>query len=318
VVSYFTQDDTAGASDYVQVLQATPASLSIPQGAVNGSQHVIPLTLRNDVALEGVETFRVSLLSAVGATLNPDPSMVTATVAIVDDDIPQVGFVSSAGAIVGEGGQWVTAAPTAQWVAPAEDPGAPQTVTLSIQGESGTAILSQDFSVGSPIVVGVGSPTAAVPVAPIQDGFLEGDEAFTLRLSAPGVSTSLGVTIQDDDVSPPLSLSKILPCRIFDQVIPAATSGTVQITGLCGIPSGARAITLTITVVAAGTEGHLRIHPEGTAPGPASVVNYNPGETIASNGHFFLNPGGLLKIFCAQAPGSSPTRVLVDVTGYFQ
>jgi hypothetical protein len=151
---------------------------------------------------------------------------------------------------------------------------------------------------------------------------LEGDESFQLRaLVAGSVVATLPVTIADDDISPALHLYTIAPCRVLDTApggLIANEDRVVQITGLCGVPANARAVTLTITVVNAAASGHLRIHPNVAAIGPASVVNYAPGETIASNGHFFLDPGGSVNLYCSQPPATPATRVLIDVTGYFQ
>jgi hypothetical protein len=86
--------------------------------------------------------------------------------------------------------------------------------------------------------------------------------------------------------------------------------------GACGVPSDAQAVMMQVAVTGSDWQGHLNVHLPGTDPGATSVVNFAAGETIASNGHFLLNPQGELAIADNQQAGT--THLIVDVTGYFR
>jgi hypothetical protein len=103
---------------------------------------------------------------------------------------------------------------------------------------------------------------------------------------------------------------------------PALLANTVRsfpVAGLCGIPSSATAVAITMAVVSPTDVGDLRAFPTaGTAP-LASAINFRTGITRANSAIVPLGLLGQLSIQCDMPPGSSgSTNFLFDVYGYFQ
>jgi hypothetical protein len=79
----------------------------------------------------------------------------------------------------------------------------------------------------------------------------------------------------------------ITPCRIWDTrgngfigqygppAIAANTQRTFTITGQCGIPAGAQAVSFNIGALNVGGNGDLRVFPAGGSVPLASTLNYN-------------------------------------------
>jgi hypothetical protein len=125
----------------------------------------------------------------------------------------------------------------------------------------------------------------------------------------------------------PLDFYTVPPCRLVDT---RGTSGalgapallpfpdrTFAVTGVCGIPKEARALSLNVTVAEAGAVGHVRLFP-GMAPLPnTSTINFLPGITRANNTIIGLagNGSGTLQ---AHLESSAPAELILDVNGYFK
>jgi hypothetical protein len=86
----------------------------------------------------------------------------------------------------------------------------------------------------------------------------------------------------------------------------------------CGVPVGATAVAVNVTVTGPLTSGHLRAWPYGAGGSPASIINYASEWTVAN---------GLILPICDPAEfncvrdltlyAATATHVIVDVTGYF-
>lgn len=123
----------------------------------------------------------------------------------------------------------------------------------------------------------------------------------------------------------PSSLYVLPPCRVVDTrgttgpsggpaIASAATRG-VRMSGVCGIPSGAKALAVNVTVVSPAADGYLTLFP-GASPWPGtSSVSYRTGKTRANNALVPLSAGGILNVFNG---GPQPAHFIIDVTGYFQ
>jgi alpha-tubulin suppressor-like RCC1 family protein len=104
------------------------------------------------------------------------------------------------------------------------------------------------------------------------------------------------------------------------QISGSNISGQGGAAGGCGIPDGAQAVEITVTVTGALADGFLRIAPNnGTTP-TAAFINYRAGIGISNTGTVTLGRlplvnGALdLSVFNFSAAG---THVLIDVQGYF-
>jgi hypothetical protein len=89
----------------------------------------------------------------------------------------------------------------------------------------------------------------------------------------------------------------------------------VTMTGSCGIPLDATAVSLNVTVVGPTAPGHIRVFSQGAAIPLASTLNYAVGQTRANNAIIRLGTGGALSVFCGQNSGT--TDVIIDVNGFF-
>ncbi len=98
-----------------------------------------------------------------------------------------------------------------------------------------------------------------------------------------------------------------------------APGGTlnVQVAGANGVPAGAIAVVVNLTVVNPAAAGYLSAYPLGSPPVPASSnVNFTAGQTVPNRAIVALSSGGT-------TPGSltisssAATDVVIDVSGYY-
>jgi streptogramin lyase len=117
------------------------------------------------------------------------------------------------------------------------------------------------------------------------------------------------------------------PCRLLDTrklsspmggqpLPPGFTLGFVP-TGSCRLPTGARAVSLNVTVTETGGNGYLSCYPGSSPPpGPTSILNYSASQTRANNTIISLpseSPPGI-----SFFNGSGGTiHLVVDVNGFF-
>jgi hypothetical protein len=87
-------------------------------------------------------------------------------------------------------------------------------------------------------------------------------------------------------------------------------------TGRCGIPVTAKAVSINVTVTLPTAAGGLRVYPGGVALPLASTISYGTGQTRANNAALGLGPAGDLLVHSDQASGTA--HLIVDVNGYFQ
>ena len=135
------------------------------------------------------------------------------------------------------------------------------------------------------------------------------------------------IGIKDSCLSPPspLSFHTVTPCRLADTRNasgplggPALQPGAIRpftLTGLCGVPPTAKALSLNVTVTQPSAAGFLTLYPGGQLTPPTSSINFSQGQTRANNAVLPLEDGtGILQIYSA---GGS-VHVILDVNGYFQ
>jgi hypothetical protein len=92
----------------------------------------------------------------------------------------------------------------------------------------------------------------------------------------------------------------------------AGTSRDVQITGLAGVPAGARAVFINVTAVNPYATGFLTVYPRGATMPNASNVNYTLGNTVPNLVMVPLDSNGRITI----ANSAATTDVLADVVAY--
>jgi hypothetical protein len=117
----------------------------------------------------------------------------------------------------------------------------------------------------------------------------------------------------------------VSPCRVFDtRLAGGPTAGAAlacggdwdfTIAGTCNVPSGAKAVSLNVTVTQPSAQGNVRFFAAG-APAPlVSSLNYVAGQNRANNAIAPLSTGGAVSVRCGP---SGTTHLVVDVNGYFQ
>ena len=85
------------------------------------------------------------------------------------------------------------------------------------------------------------------------------------------------------------------------------------ITGQCGIPSTAQAVSFNFTVVGPAGSGFLGVYPSGGAFPGVSTLNFVAGQTVANAAVVPLGAGGAVTTFA----GVSGSDLLIDVNGYY-
>ncbi|MFJ7779819.1 PKD domain-containing protein [Streptomyces yangpuensis] len=97
-------------------------------------------------------------------------------------------------------------------------------------------------------------------------------------------------------------------------MVPGQSQFGVQITGTRGVPAGARAVALNVTVTNPRAAGHLTVFPSGQAAPNTSSVNFGGGQTIANAVIVPVGADGRINV---RNGGWDPADVIVDVVGYY-
>jgi chitinase len=194
-VTYATADGTADDTRYTPKM----ATLTFTPGEV---EKLVPITLINDAVAEAPETFFVTLMTPVNASV----LVGTGTGTIYDDD-GGVPVVSSVAAHVTEGDLGTTNMVFTLTLGAIALPGT-YSVHVSTQPITATEGIDYD-AVDMDVDLSLGTATVNVPVE--GDTVYEGNETFALVISAPvGVTISTPMvtsTIVDDDTPPVFSMS---------------------------------------------------------------------------------------------------------------
>ena len=133
-----------------------------------------------------------------------------------------------------------------------------------------------------------------------------------------------GVTALSE--APPLPFIAVSPCRVADTrgngftgaygppSIGADTSRAFTITGVCGIPAGAQAVSFNFAALNVSGLGDLRAYPTGGAAPLVSTMNYNANTPNIANAAIVpLGTGGAITL---QADATT-IDLIIDVNGYF-
>ena len=88
------------------------------------------------------------------------------------------------------------------------------------------------------------------------------------------------------------------------------------LTGNCGVPTTATAVSLNVTITLPTAAGDLKVFTAGIATPISTTIYYSAGQTRANNAIPKLSTSGGLAVQCDQASGT--VHFIVDVDGYFQ
>lgn len=124
----------------------------------------------------------------------------------------------------------------------------------------------------------------------------------------------------------PLDFYSVTPCRLVDTRNaagplggPALQAGAVRtfvVTGVCGVPASAKALSVNLAVTQPAAAGYLSLLPGDQSVLPVvSAINYTPGQTRTNNAiaRLAIDGSGGLKVFSA-----SSVHFILDVNGFFE
>jgi Phosphate-induced protein 1 conserved region len=125
----------------------------------------------------------------------------------------------------------------------------------------------------------------------------------------------------------PSSFYTVPPCRLIDTRNPAGPAGgpalqagltrTFALAGSCGIPAGAKALSVNVTVTQPAAAGHLTAYAADEQPGGTSTINFSAGQTATNNALLRLSGDGSGAIAVTTATAGT-VQMILDVNGYFQ
>lgn len=139
-------------------------------------------------------------------------------------------------------------------------------------------------------------------------------------------STSRKVSVSSEVPGAAEGFFTVPPCRLADtRATTPLTSGvqrTFQVTGLCGIPATAKAVSFNVTVVSPTGQGFLVLFPgnQTSVPFAQSSINFNPANAPRANNAILrlaTNGAGTINVLPATPASPLQVHVILDVDGYF-
>jgi hypothetical protein len=205
-------------------------------------------------------------------------------------------------------------------------PASTGTVTVDWATSALTATPGSDYDDASGTLSfppGTSTRTFGVPI--LADEAVEDFETFRVDLSGAG-GAPIAFGQATGRVHDPGNLFTVSPCRVVDTrsaagpyggpALAAGQSRTFTLAGQCGIPAGARAVAVNVTVTGPTVTGNFRLYPADQPLPSTSTLNYAAGQTRANNAIVGLSPSGALAVRCSQAAGTA--HLVLDVTGYLE
>jgi YD repeat-containing protein len=331
-VRFTTADGTATAgTDYA----LSTGTLRFDTGSHSGDVRTIQVTLLDNTVCQGNRTFSIQLFDASGASIVSG----THTVTIVEDDLVCLsGTKSVFGAFTAGGAvDYTVVLANSGSQTQRDNAGHEFTDALSsfltldsVTASSGTASKTGNAAFwdgtvapGSPVTITM--RTHANSNSALQVIANTGAISYDLHNTATNAQATATNLVSFMVGSGAISFYTVTPCRIVDTRNPAGPVGgpalsagasrVFPMAGYCGIPAGATAVSLNVTVVDPTVVGNVALYPAGITPPATSTINYVTGITRANNAATLLN-NGQLEVMCRQVSGT--VDVVVDVNGYFQ
>ncbi|MDL2718597.1 MAG: putative Ig domain-containing protein [Acidobacteriota bacterium] len=145
-------------------------------------------------------------------------------------------------------------------------------------------------------------------------------------LIAAAAAAVFGATTATAGPPPGSTFFAVTPCRVLDTRLTAGPQGgpalaadeirIFPITGTCGVPLTASAVSGSLIAIRPGASGLVRVFPSDVTEPPTNTIAFSAGQTRAGNGLFLLatNGSGTLAVHNV-SPGA--VDVVFDVNGYF-
>jgi len=120
-----------------------------------------------------------------------------------------------------------------------------------------------------------------------------------------------------------LDFYTLTPCRLVDtratSPLDSGFAYSVRVTGICGVPATAKAISVNVTAISPTGSGNLTVWPADLARPVASTINFQSGRTRSNNAVLSLAGDGLGDLAIQPTvAGNGTVHLVLDVTGYFQ
>ncbi len=197
-----------------------------------------------------------------------------------------------------------------------------------VSGGTPVAISGSGFLAGATVTFGGTAATSVVVV-----------NSSTITAVAPARATGkVNVVVTNPGGSPmtltdaffympadaPRSFFTISPCRVIDTrnagsggALAGTSTRVVQVTGICTVPSSAKAISANVSVVTAGGAGFFGAFPGNGFPVGTTIMSFGAGQTRTNNAVILLATDGAgTALF--QNGATQPAHLVLDVNGYFQ
>ena len=152
---------------------------------------------------------------------------------------------------------------------------------------------------------------------------------FAVGVLTLALATSANAQTPTPTPGGPFKFFAVTPCRVVDTrgttgvnggpSMPAGTTRTFTIKGMCGVPLTAQAASLNVTIAGPTSGGFLTLWPAGANKPVVSTINWAIGEIAIANGAIVpLASSATLDLSVFEGGRAGQTDVVLDVTGYFQ
>jgi uncharacterized protein YkwD len=201
----------------------------------------------------------------------------------------------------------VAVVPSNQTAVPGAVPSSfPFTYSGLAWGETNATAASDGTLSGSPLCSSPAdnsSPSGTYPITCVANSLSSGFYSFSYA--------SASLTLALGEV--PLNPYRLLDTRGTGQVRPMGQV-RLPVIGRGGVPIGASAVVLNVTVTQPTTSGVITVYPSGTATPTVSNLNYVRGQTVPNSVIAPIGSDGAI-MFYNRSNGTA--QLVVDVSGYF-
>lgn len=198
-------------------------------------------------------------------------------------------------------------------------------VSGPIAGGTRVTVRGDGFTAGTTVAIGGVAATGVVVSGSTSLTAVTGPHATGLADVVVTIPGPYSATLPKSFffVPPPVATDfyTVTPCRLVDTRESGPALGPYErrawtVTGRCGVPTGANAVAVNLTVVAPAAPGFLRLAP-GNGLTDSSTLNFVPGRTRANHALAMLATDGTGSVAVSNGSAGS-VHVVLDVTGFFQ
>lgn len=130
-----------------------------------------------------------------------------------------------------------------------------------------------------------------------------------------------------ETTSGPTAFYTLTPCRVADTrnaagpyggpAIPPGSQRVYVLTGVCGIPATAKAVSANVTAVTPSSAGSFKFFPGDDQPGVSTTISFAAGQTRANNLVMKVSGSGSGTLGVTNT-AAGPVNLVIDVNGFLQ